>query len=171
MASKKRIRSFVVLFVIAVGIGAWYFSGNKSGKRYESKGKEFSVPFKKEGTMEFLKTDSSLIRRLDLEIADTEAQRVQGLMYRGTMNDDQAMLFIFKDEEIRTFWMKNTYISLDLLFAAEDGRIVSISRNTMPYSEAPVTSRGKAKYVIEVVAGFCDQYGVEEGDLFAFERQ
>ncbi len=171
MTGKGKKRTFVVFFIVAVAVGAWYITESSKKKRIKSKGETFEVPFKKEGSMAFLKADGDTIRVLDIEIADNEAQQAQGLMYRGTMSDRQAMIFIFPREEPRTFWMKNTYISLDILFASEDGIIVSMAPNTRPYSEDPILSEGKAKYVIEVVAGFCAQYGVEEGDKMVFQRQ
>ena len=120
--------------------------------------------------MVFISSAGDTLRKLDIEIADTEEKRIQGLMYRSTMSDTQAMLFIFPREEDRHFWMKNTYISLDILFAKEDGTIVTIQRNTQPYSEKSVPSYEPSRYVIEVVAGFCDLYNVKVGDRFEYSR-
>lgn len=142
--------------------------GKKS--RIESKGKSYEVPFKKQGELTFISAEGDTIRKMDLEIADTEDKRTQGLMYRSTMSDRQAMLFIFDEEEERSFWMKNTYISLDIMFADAEGNIVSIQKNTRPYSEDPVLSYAPALYVIEVVAGFSDLYGLEKGDRIIWSR-
>jgi len=154
-----------------VASGALYLSWPKKNKRIQSKGEDYTVPFKKEGSLVFFKSNADTIREIEIEIADSRDQQAQGLMYRGSMSDSQGMLFIFDKEEPRSFWMKNTYISLDILFATEKGEIVSISRNTIPYSEDPIICDQKALYVIEVLAGFCDQYGVTVGGQMEFHRQ
>jgi uncharacterized protein len=167
MSGRKK-GPFIALFLVVIALGIWYLSDDGKKKRIDSKGENYTVPFKKEGSLLFLGTGGDTIRMIDIEIADSRNQQAQGLMYRGTMTDSQGMLFIFDIEEPRTFWMKNTYISLDILFASKDGRIVSISRNTIPYSEEPIASKAKALYVIEVLAGFCDQYGIEAGQKIEF---
>ncbi len=138
--------------------------------RIESSGERYEVPFKKQGQLIFISNEGDTIRKMELEIADTEEKRAQGLMYRARMSDSQAMLFLFEKEEPRSFWMKNTYISLDIIFADKEGNIVTIQKNTRPYSEDPVLSYDPALYVVEVVAGFCDLYGLEKGDRFVWRR-
>ena len=91
-------------------------------------------------------------------------------MYRSSMRDDQAMLFIFDEEEPRNFWMKNTYISLDIIYAESGGRIVKIIGNTVPYSEENLTCMTPTLYVLEVVGGFCNQYGVDLDDTIRYVR-
>ncbi|WP_247653328.1 DUF192 domain-containing protein [Pannonibacter phragmitetus] len=88
-----------------------------------------------------------------VEIAATEADRATGLMNRKEMAADAGMLFVFPDSGEKFFWMKNTYISLDMIFIDETGRIVSIARDTEPLSEKIVSSDGSARYVLEVIAG------------------
>ena len=168
--SSRRRKSFIVFFVVAVALGTYFISDPGKKKKIKGAGKDYSVPFKKEGSLAFLTQDGDTIRTIDIEIAESSEEQTQGFMYRGSMSDDQGMLFIFPREEPRSFWMKNTYISLDIIFANSDGRIVSISKNTIPYSEDPILSEGPAKYVIEVVAGYCDQYGVSPGDSVSYSR-
>ncbi len=169
--SSRRRRSFIVFFAVAVALGTYFISNPGKKKKIKGAGKDYSVPFKKEGSLAFLTQEGDTIRTIDIEIAESSEEQTQGLMYRGSMSDDQGMLFIFPREEPRSFWMKNTYISLDIIFAAANGDIVSISKNTIPYSESQVLSDGKALYVIEVVAGFSDQYGITPDSKFIFERQ
>jgi uncharacterized membrane protein (UPF0127 family) len=78
------------------------------------------------------------------------------------------MLFIFENSEPRSFWMKDCYISLDILYINENKTIVTIHRNTKPQSEASIFSYKNAQYVVEVVAGFCDRFGINEGDFIQF---
>lgn len=145
-------------------------SCSEKKSRIESSGDRYEVPFKNQGELIFISAEGDTIRKMELEIADTEEKRTQGLMYRGTMSDTQTMLFVFDEEEPRSFWMKNTYISLDIIFADAEGNIVTIQKNTRPYSEDPVLSYDPALYVIEVVAGFSDLYGLEKGDRFVWRR-
>jgi hypothetical protein len=137
-------------------------------KRLDTGSKNYEVPFKNEGTLHFISQKGDTIDTLDLEIADTEEQRTQGLMYRSTMSDKQSMIFIFEGDRMQSFWMKNTYISLDIIFASSDGTINTIQKNTRPYSEDPVMSNAPSKFVIEVVAGYADLNGLNAGDKFSY---
>jgi len=100
-----------------------------------------------------------------IEIADSEAERRKGLMYRESLEENHGMLFIFDQEEPQTFWMKNTLIPLDVIFF--DAEKMYVSHETMepckiqscPY----YYSEGKAKYALEVPAGFVKEHGVSDG--------
>lgn len=104
------------------------------------------------------------VTTLQVEIADDDAERAQGLMGRPPLADDRGMLFQFPDEAERSFWMKNTPSPLDIVYLDASGRVVSIARNTTPFSEASVPSYGAAKGVLEVRAGRADAIGLEPGD-------
>ena len=162
---------FRISLVIIIGLAFYYFSKPKKNERIETNSTPYEVPFKKQGTLQFLTAEGDTIRNMDLEIAETEDERSQGLMYRSSMTDSQAMLFVFKEEKQQNFWMKNTYISLDILFATSDGTIATIHKNTRPYSEDPVPSYVPTQYVIEVVAGFSDLYGLKKGDKFVYNKE
>lgn len=99
-----------------------------------------------------------------VEIADDEPERQKGLMYRQPLADDRGMLFQFEDVAERSFWMKNTPSSLDIVYIGPDGRIVSIASHTSPFSEAPVPSYGAAKGVLELRAGRMSDIGAKAGD-------
>jgi len=127
--------------------------------------------FTKEGVLSFLEHDTAEeIVQIDIEIADTTAERTQGLMYRQSLPADAGMLFIFDSPRPLSFWMKNTYIPLDIIFVGETKEIVSIAKNTTPLSESPIPSGADAMYVVEVNAGFCDTHGIQQGDSITFER-
>ncbi|MCK5820262.1 MAG: DUF192 domain-containing protein [Bacteroidales bacterium] len=126
--------------------------------------------FNKEGELNFLDKDDKLITSIDIEIADDDYQTQRGLMYRRSMREDRGMLFIFPDIEERSFWMKNTYISLDILYIDANKEIVSIAESVATKSEESIWSGAPAKYVIEVVAGFVAQHQIEVGDRFSFKR-
>lgn len=129
------------------------------------------VQFTKEGELSFLRqATAETIAQIDIEIADTPAERTQGLMYRRSLPADAGMLFIFDSAQPLTFWMKDTFISLDMVFVNDSKEIVSIARSTIPLSEALIPSGGDAMYVVEVNAGFCDTHGIREGDSIDFAR-
>jgi uncharacterized membrane protein (UPF0127 family) len=128
--------------------------------------------FKKEGELVFLEKESQKeIRKIDIEIAEKSLERQQGLMYRKSMPDSVGMLFIFEREELQSFWMKDTYISLDILYVSEDNEIMTIYRNTKPRSEESLFSYKNSKYVVEVIGGFCDNFKIKEGDFIRFEKK
>jgi uncharacterized membrane protein (UPF0127 family) len=129
------------------------------------------VAFTKQGELSFLRQGTGeKIAQIDIEIADTPAKRTLGLMYRRSLPQDAGMLFIFESSGPLSFWMKNTYIPLDMIFADEGKTIVSIAKNTVPLSEALIPSGKNAMYVVEVNAGFCDKHGIRTSDLISFTR-
>jgi len=132
--------------------------------------KPTEIPFTEEGKLWFISPAGDTIRQLALEIADNDYERARGLMDRRNMNDKQAMLFIFDQERPQSFWMKNTHISLDIIYVKANMEVVSIQKNTQPYSQQSLPSEGNAQYVVEVIAGFCDQYGVDKGTKVAYAR-
>jgi len=99
-----------------------------------------------------------------VEVARTPEELSRGLMWRTEVPDGTGMLFIFQDENERSFWMRNTPTSLDILYIRADATILSIARRTRPYSEDSIPSRGPARYVLEVPAGWSDRHGVRPGD-------
>lgn len=103
---------------------------------------------------------------LKLEVADSPAEQEYGLMNRTYLDADRGMLFVFADEQPRTFWMKDTLISLDIIFLDAQKRVVMIHKNTQPNQTVEVYPSGSpAKYVIEVNAGWSDQHGVKIGEI------
>lgn len=107
---------------------------------------------------------------LSLEVARTEAQRAQGLMYRREMARDAGMLFVFPTTEIHEFWMKNTPLSLDMIFLDEHKAVVGVAPNTIPYSTRRVLVINPSRYVIEVNAGVAKKLGIELGTKVEFQE-
>jgi uncharacterized membrane protein (UPF0127 family) len=101
---------------------------------------------------------------LNVEIADDDAERNQGLMYRDALPDDRGMLFHFQEPEYASFWMRNTPQSLDIIFIGVDGRILNIADHTTPYSDAPVPATGLTRGVLEIRAGRAAELGLRPGD-------
>jgi uncharacterized protein len=99
-----------------------------------------------------------------VEMARTEAERAQGLMYRRSLAPDRGMLFDFGRPEPVSMWMKNTYVSLDMLFIRPDGTVANVAENTEPLSTRVVSSAGPVSAVLEVPAGTAARLGIKAGD-------
>lgn len=103
-------------------------------------------------------------QRFAVELAVTPRQQSQGLMYRRKMAADAGMLFVYNRPQPVSFWMKNTFIPLDMLFIAADGRIVNIKQRTVPHSLKPVRSKGDVLAVLELNGGTVSRLGIKPGD-------
>lgn len=106
-------------------------------------------------------------RTLQVEIAETPRQRAQGLMWRKHIPPGAGMLFDFKITQPVIMWMKNTFVSLDMLFITEKGVILNIARNTTPHSTEHIPSAGPVRAVLELPAGAAREYGIRAGDRVA----
>lgn len=104
-----------------------------------------------------------------VEWAVTDAERARGLMFRTEMAPDHGMVFDFFRESPVSFWMRNTLISLDMIFIRADGTVLSIAQNTTPLSDAPVPSNGAVRYVLEVIAGTSARLSIDPGDRIDLE--
>ncbi len=100
---------------------------------------------------------------LTVEVADDDAERARGLMFRKSLAEGDGMLFVFQDERVRGFWMKDTQIPLSIAYVDGQGVIVRISDLT-PFDTARVTSLYPARYAIEVPQGWFAAKGIEKGD-------
>jgi Uncharacterized conserved protein len=111
-------------------------------------------------------------QRFQVEIADDDAERARGLMFRDVLPDGQGMLFIHDRQEPQAYWMKNTRIPLDILYFDEQRRLVSQQRNVPPCSAGdrcpPYPSRRPARYVLELNAGQAAKLGLEDGTELVF---
>ena len=99
-----------------------------------------------------------------VELARSDAEREKGLMFRRTMEPGHGMLFDFPRTDRLLFWMKDTYIPLDMVFIARDGHVVSIKRDAKPLDETLISSEGPAAVVLEVNAGVADKIRLKVGD-------
>lgn len=99
-----------------------------------------------------------------VELAVTPRQREQGLMHRREMAPDHGMLFAFGETRQVFMWMKNTYIPLDMLFIAKDGKVSAIKENAEPHSESIIDSKGPIDYVLELNGGTVKRLGIRTGN-------
>ena len=165
MKHKLLIRSIIVLalssllFIIT------------SCKKEQKEVKPIVFEFKKEGGLSLFKsTSDSLIATFDIEIADDEYETQTGLMHRKSMANNRAMLFIFPDMRMRAFYMKNTYIPLDIIYLNKNNVIVSIQENAKPLDETSLPSGVPAQYVLEINGGLSQQWSIAVGDKMIFTK-
>jgi len=119
--------------------------------------------------IEIVGPDGARRAAVSVEIADSSARREYGLMYRRHLDENAGMIFVFKAPQHLEFWMKNTVIPLDMIFADGAGKIVGIVRKAEPFSEAIDSVEQDSQYVLEVNGGFCERHGVKPGDTLRFE--
>ncbi|MBU6343157.1 MAG: DUF192 domain-containing protein [Bacteroidetes bacterium] len=129
-----------------------------------SKGPQEEPQFVQEGILEFYSPDGARkLQRFEIEIAHSEKEREQGLMYRKHMEDSQGMLFVFEEPDEQSFWMHNTYIPLDIIYLDENGVVVSLHKNCRPLNDTPLPSGKEAQYVVELNGGASDKIGLKVG--------
>jgi len=157
-----------IVFTLFIGLILFSFTFCKEGKKVI---KPIKIEFKKEGELSFFKSKTdSIITTFDIEIADTDYEIQTGLMHRHSMQIDRAMLFIFPDIRMRSFYMKNTYIPLDIIYLNNDKRIVSIQENAKPLDETSLPSGFPAQYVLEINAGLTQKWSLKVGDRMEFTK-
>ncbi|MCB0446021.1 MAG: DUF192 domain-containing protein [Gelidibacter sp.] len=151
-------------FIVVISLGFICLTSITSCKEETKSIKPIVINFKKEGELTLKKANDSIIKTIDIEIADDAYQTQTGLMYRDSMKDSQGMLFVFPEADYHSFYMKNTRIALDIIYLDANKTIVSIQKNAKPYDETSLPSNAPAKYVLEVNAGLSDQWTLEIGD-------
>ncbi len=112
--------------------------------------------------------DGKLRASVNVELADTEQKREVGLMFRKHLDANAGMIFIFPSSQPQTFWMHNTEIPLDIIFADTDARVIGIVDNAVPYSDRAVGVSGSSRFVLEVNGGFARARGIVAGDRLNF---
>lgn len=111
-----------------------------------------------------IRTQDNQNFKFNIELALTPQQQARGMMFRNFMAEDSGMLFLFKKEEPRSFWMKNTLIPLDLLFVAKDGEIHHVHSRAKPQDLTQITAKRPAMAVLEIKGGMADILGITPGD-------
>ncbi len=125
--------------------------------------------FRKDGDLSFLDAGTGIEKfKIAIEVASTDEEKARGLMYRPEMADNMGMLFLFDRDEIQSFYMRNTVMSLDIIYVNSKMIIVDIYRATNPMDETSLPSKSPAMYVVEVNANICEKYGIHEGDKIIF---
>ncbi len=170
---KSKLPFIIIVLVLAlVGISIWLGlkdSGTDSPTAPVLTPAPRITNQKIEGELTFINsTDTSQTKRIAIEVADTPEERNRGLMDRRNLPDSTGMLFIFENSGQQNFWMKNTYIPLDIIYVNASKQIVKIHKYATPHSIDSYPSEKEALYVVEVNGGFTDQYKIQEGDRILF---
>jgi len=108
--------------------------------------------------------------RVAVEVARTQEETAKGLMFRTNLAEKSGMLFIFNDEQLLSFWMKNTYIPLDMIFIKSDKTIAGVIENAAPLTTEPRKIGTKSQYVLEVNGGFYQQFQINPQSSVEFEH-
>jgi len=157
------MKKFLILLCFAITFVSCKNDENKKIKTAE-------IKFTKEGELTIIKASGDDVITLDVEFAETNYERETGLMHRTSMEDNQGMLFIFSAEFPRNFYMKNTYIPLDIIYLDQHKKIVSFQENAVPLNEEGLPSEIPAMYVLEVNAGLAEKWLLEIGDSITFAK-
>lgn len=106
--------------------------------------------------------------RVKVEIARTDEERATGLMYRDKIEPGTGMVFLFDAPAVHTFWMKNTYVPLDMIFIGSDMRIAGVVESAEPLTTSPRKVDAPSQFVLEVAGGFCARHGIAKGMKVSF---
>ncbi len=169
---KKILSFFLFILIIATtytyissGAGISQSSVNEEDVLSENKRPNYNM-----GKL-IIKTADGRQINYNVEIADDYTKRAYGLMHVKTMPADRGMIFAFDDEKIRDFWMKNTFIALDIIYVGSDFTIKHIAKDTTPHSLEMINSIYPAKYVIELNAGDAVKNKISPGDKIEFFKE
>ena len=159
----------VIQFMLFVISAAFTFNSCKEASKKVVKTEP--ITFTKEGVLSITKQKAdTLIATFDIEFAQSAYETETGLMYRKSMQPNQGMLFIFEDEQMHSFYMKNTEIPLDIIFIKADLTIASFQENAEPFDERSLSSQVPVQYVLEVNAGVAEKLLLEVGDKIEYRK-
>lgn len=128
-------------------------------------------PFIQEGKLAVFAPDGKkILKKFDIEIADVVQERNKGLMFRRKMLPERGMLFLFEFPEPQSFWMRNTYIPLDIIYIDDQLTVVSIQKNCRILNDTPLPSGKPAQYVLEINGGLSDKLGIAPGSKVAWRN-
>ncbi len=114
--------------------------------------------------LRFVSFDTEAVTEISVEVAATPAAKTKGLMNREFLAPDGGMIFIFGQEQVSSFWMKNTLIPLDMIFLAGDGTIMHIHENAIPHDLTPISSQVPVFYGLELRGGTAERLDMQVGD-------
>lgn len=171
-STKKRNRKayLIAILIVTAGLIIYFMFRPTEEQISFVQNETIEIPFTNQGELFFIDQNSSdTLAVIEIEVSDTDEKRARGLMYRSSIPENSGMLFIQDYEEMQGFWMKNTYISLDMIFVNSENEIVTIHHNTTPLREWNYSSTEPAIYIVEVNGGFCNKNGIKMGDKIEFK--
>ncbi|MEX0685985.1 MAG: DUF192 domain-containing protein [Balneolales bacterium] len=157
------MNSYISIFIALFLVSLTSACGNDNNSS-STKGR--SLDFNSE--LYFLNQFRDTVSTIQVAIAETENKRNLGLMDVYNLPSNAGMIFIFNNEQPRSFWMKNTPLPLDIIYINRDREIVKIHHNTVPFSERQIPSGEPAQYVVEVNGGYTQNYNIQEGMYIDF---
>lgn len=123
------------------------------------------ITFQKDGELYFVNAEKDTLKHLEIETARSSYEQQTGLMYRKQMQENRGMLFIYDNETPRpNFYMKNTYIPLDLIYINSNNIVVDINEDAKPLNESPILSQAPAQYVLEINGNKAQAWKISKGD-------
>ena len=149
---------FAAIWLLLLMVGA---AGADTRKDPPSDSKELDQIFQR-STLQIATPDARL-HRFNIWLADDEARRARGLMFVKHLNAGDGMLFVYPRPQLIAMWMKNTFIPLDMLFVAPDGKVTRVVQNTEPHSLKTVESGGEVLGVVELAAGTAARLKIAPG--------
>ncbi len=174
----KSTKKVVAIFLL-VAFGLWIvftvfpFGGptGTTGAGNAPAPKVYEPKFTYEGDLAFISPEGNdTLTELKIELADKPEEIQYGMMYRKSIDANTGMLFLMPNEESQSFWMKNTYVSLDIIYINSKNEVVSIQENAAPLNETSLPSEGPASMVLEVKGGFSAEHGIKKGTKIAYSR-
>jgi len=159
----KRYIFIIAILAILTAFYFLFFYGDKQKTTSIDKNENKQTSYRIDGNLWFIDSLGDTLSKLYIELADDYYSQARGLMYRQSMPDTIGMLFIYEDYNYRSFWMKNTHIPLDLVFIGDNFEINQVHEYAIPYSEESIVSKHKAKFVVEVNAGYTDRIKIAAG--------
>ena len=161
------MKKFFPLLIISIALACEISEPEKKSTPVQT----YEPKFTKEGELSFLNADKDSVGPvLAIEVARSAEEQQYGMMYRKSIPENTGMLFFRPREEQQSFWMRNTYVPLDIIYIRADSSIVNIVDNAIPLTDQSLPSLGPALYVLEVAGGFCAQYGITAGFHIRFRE-
>jgi len=164
----KRVFSFVIMASV-IAILNVACQDEKPPKVKVDKKTTYEPKFRKDADGWLLNSGGDTLKAMEIEYAKTAEQIQFGMMYRKTMADNMGMLFFMPRLEPQSFWMRNTYVSLDIVYLDNSKKVVSIQKYAQPLSDKSLPSEGPANYVFEIKGGLSDLIGLKKGDLLVWK--
>jgi uncharacterized membrane protein (UPF0127 family) len=166
----------IIAIILLVAMGLWLVftflpSGSNTNGSDNNKVNLVEPKFYKEATLAVLdSSNGDTIKIFDIELAESMNEIQYGMMYRKSMDPNTGMLFIMGEERKQSFYMKNTYVPLDIIFINNKMEIVSIQKNAIPLDETSLPSTGPASYILELLGGESDKLGISAGNKISWKR-
>ena len=149
------------LFVAILGFVTITSCDSKSSQNNRPE-ETIEIEFIKDGDLS-LRNNDSIIKNIEIEVANTESKRQIGLMNRSQMEENRGMLFMFDQDNSTGFWMKDTRIPLDIIFVGADSTVINVQKNAKPYDRTNYPAAAPYRYALEVNGGSADKWGIKEG--------